>query len=242
MELYCGLVLLLAFVGEALFGFGGGLVSVPLLSLAIGVRDAVVLASIFQCLLGFLVLTNYRDVAWAMIRPLLVGVFAGVIIGAYSLPLFDPNVLRRILALFILAFLGKTLLAPNLAVTKPGVFSGATSGLLSGFFQGCLGTGGPNLVMYLTRIVPEQRAFRATMICALSVSSFVRMPFFASAELFTPFIRSIAIPVLPFFLIGVVAGQRMHHRVPSRWYFRSVYVFLFLSAITLLWRSVGESG
>jgi len=37
-----------AFFGEAIFGFGGGLISVPLISLLIGVKDAATLVLVFQ--------------------------------------------------------------------------------------------------------------------------------------------------------------------------------------------------
>lgn len=47
----CTIIILVAFGVEALFGFGGGLVAVPLLSLVIDVRDAVALVSVLQFLL-----------------------------------------------------------------------------------------------------------------------------------------------------------------------------------------------
>ncbi|MFN8391815.1 MAG: TSUP family transporter [Bdellovibrionota bacterium] len=238
VNIYCALVIVVAFVGEAVFGFGGGLLSVPLLSLAIDVRDAVVLASIFQCILAVLVLTNWRDVAWSLVKPVLVGVVVGVVIGSCALTFLNLNALRLLLAAFILAFLAKTILFPDVSVTTPGLAAGTLSGILLGFFQGCIGAGGPNLVLYLNQIVPGQRQFRATMICALSVASIIRMPFFASAELFTTSVRSIALPIVPLFLIGMIAGQQAHHRVPSALYFRVVYLFLLVSALCLIWRSL----
>lgn len=60
LYIFCTIIILVAFGGEALFGFGGGLVAVPLLSLVIDVRDAVVLVSVLQFLIGFLIIKNYR--------------------------------------------------------------------------------------------------------------------------------------------------------------------------------------
>jgi uncharacterized membrane protein YfcA len=240
IQIYCIAVLLLAFVGEAVFGFGGGLVSVPLLSLVIDVRDAVVLASIFQCLLGFLVFFNFKDVAWQLIKPLILGIIVGVVIGAYSLSLLNISILRYLLSSFIIIYLIKTHFFPNYIIESSNSCIGFLSGILSGFFQGCIGTRGPNLIIYLKNIFPSQRHFRATMICALSIASFIRMPFFASAELFTPTILKIAISTFPLFVLGAVLGQRFHHKIPSQIYFNTIYVFLFISAISLIWRNIGE--
>jgi len=57
-------IITLAFLGEAMFGFGGGLIAVPLLSLLLGVKEAVTLVLIFQVLMGFLLIRCYRDIAW----------------------------------------------------------------------------------------------------------------------------------------------------------------------------------
>jgi len=68
--LLISLIIVIAFGGEALFGFGGGVVAVSLLSLFLDVHEAVVLVAIFQFLLGFIVLRNFREVAWSLLPPL----------------------------------------------------------------------------------------------------------------------------------------------------------------------------
>jgi uncharacterized membrane protein YfcA len=128
--LLISLIIVIAFGGEALFGFGGGLVAVPLLSLFLDVHDVVVLVAIFQFLLGFLVLKNFREVAWSLLPPLLVGMVLGVLMGVKILPIVSEQLLRVLLAAYILAFLVKTKLAPELAVTRAswagGIFSGGS--------------------------------------------------------------------------------------------------------------------
>jgi uncharacterized membrane protein YfcA len=238
IQIYCIAVLLLAFIGEAVFGFGGGLVSVPLLSILIDVRDAVVLASIFQCLLGALVFFNFKDIAWNLIKPLITGVIVGVIIGSYSLSFLNISILRYLLSLFIFIYLIKVYFSPDFQIKNSNSYIGFLSGVFSGFFQGCLGTGGPNLIIYLKSIIPTQRNFRATIICALSIASFIRIPLFTSAELFTPSILKIALLTFPLFILGVILGQRYHNRIPSQIYFRIIYIFLFVSAVSLVFRNL----
>ena len=150
----------------------------------------------------------------------------------------SQSALRFTLAAFIVAFLLKTYLAPELGVRRPSVVVGSTSGFLGGFFQGCLSMGGPNVVMYLKRLVSDPRAFRASMIFWLSVANVVRVPFSEVQGLYSPFVWSLAWKIMPVFGITLFLGQRFHAKVSERLYFRAVYVFLALAAMSLVWKSV----
>lgn len=238
LYLFCTFIVLLAFGGEALFGFGGGLVAVPLLSLVIDIRDAVVLVSVFQFLIGFLVIKNYRSVAWYLMPPLLVGMLGGVFVGVYALSVLSVSVLRILLAVFIFAFLAKTFFAPHVAVRESSVITGVLSGFLAGFFQGCLSMGGPNLVIYLKNLLPDPREFRASMIFWLSVANVIRIPFASQESLYSPVVIRLTPMILPVFIVAIILGQRFHQQIPAVLYFRTVYVFLFLAATSLLIRSI----
>jgi uncharacterized membrane protein YfcA len=236
-DLYIYLIIALAFGGQALFGFGGGLVAVPLLSLALNVRDAVMLVAIYQFLFGFMAITSYRFVAWFLMAPLLSGMLAGVCVGVWALPLMRESALQVLLALTILGFLGHSLLFPQLGASRPSRFWGTASGIISGFLQGCLGMGGPPVVMYLKRLIPEAQVFRASMILTLSVANAARIPLAGYEDLFSPHVQSLASRSLPVFLLAAFVGHRYHRRVSEVIYFRVVYVFLGLAACVLLIRA-----
>jgi len=236
--LLISLIIVIAFGGEALFGFGGGLVAVPLLSLFLDVHDAVVLVAIFQFLLGFIVLRNFREVAWSLLPPLLVGMVLGVLIGVKILPIVSEQLLRVLLAAYILAFLVKTKLAPELAVTRASWTGGIFSGVVSGFLQGCLGIGGPAMVIYLKGILSNARVFRASVIFCLSIVNLMRIPLVGYAELLAPPIIRTALIALPAFLIAVFLGQRYHRRIPEQMYFRVIYTLLAVTAVSLIIRAV----
>lgn len=238
IEAYSTLVVLFAFVGEALFGFGGGLVAVPLLSLALDVREAVLITSVFQFLIGFLVFRNLSKIPWKLVLPVMAGMLVGVPIGVASLDVLDPAVLRRILALFILIFLARIRWFPDLSVRSASLSGGLASGLISGFFQGCIGTGGPSLVVYLKQIAGDRQFFRAALIFLLSVANLARIVQVGATGMFSPSVVWLSAIALPFFLIGIILGQRFHRKVPEQIYYRSVYALLFLSALSLMWKDL----
>ena len=103
---------------EAVFGFGGGLISVPLLSLILGVKEAVTLILIFQLLLGLLILHTYKVTQWTVIKPALAALLLGAAIGTLSLAYFIEATLRLILASAIILYLLKQLLLRNAAPRK----------------------------------------------------------------------------------------------------------------------------
>jgi len=228
------LIILVAFGGEALFGFGGGMVAVPSLSLFLDVPEAVVLVVVFQFLLGFLAVKNYRLVAWALLPSLFIGMVFGVVLGVVILPVASQELLRLLLALYIAIFLVKEWLAPGLGATSASWLGGATAGAISGFFQGCLGIGGPPMVIYLRKLVADVRAFRASVIFCLSIANLMRIPLVGYQDLFSFRVIQLASGALPAFGIAVLLGQRYHQRIPEALYFRIVYALLTLTALTLV--------
>ena len=236
--LYTSLVIILAFGGQALFGFGGGLVAVPLLSLLLNVGDAVVLVAIFQFLFGALAIRNYRSVAWSLMPSLLVGMLLGLLVGVWALPLLPERFLQGLLSVTIIAFLIEAALAPRLGAVRPSSLGGMCAGAASGFFQGCLGMGGPPVVMYLKKIISDTVVFRASMIFCLSVANAVRIPLVGYNELFTVEIGIRFLQALPAFLVAAWLGQRYHDRVPAKLYFRVVCALLGVTAVILLVKAV----
>jgi len=162
----------------------------------------------------------------------------GVLIGVKILPIVSEQLLRVLLAAYILAFLVKTKLAPELAVTRASWAGGIFSGVVSGFLQGCLGIGGPAMVIYLKGILSNARVFRASVIFCLSIVNLMRIPLAGYAELLAPPIIRTALITLPAFLIAVFLGQRYHRRIPEQMYFRVIYTLLAVTAMSLIIRAV----
>jgi uncharacterized membrane protein YfcA len=225
LEVYVTLVVFIAFAGQALFGFGGGIVAVPLLTFRLEVRDAVVLTSLFQFLIGALVFRNLASIPWRLVLPVVLGMVCGVPVGVACLGVLEPEGLRWLLAFFIVAFLIQSRWYPGASVASPSLLVGGISGACSGFFQGCIGVGGPNLVIYLRRLVSDQSAFRAAMIFLLSVANLLRVVQGSMEGMFSPGVLRLGFIALPFFVVGVVAGQRYYRRVPEGVYNTTINVW-----------------
>jgi uncharacterized membrane protein YfcA len=166
------------------------------------------------------------------------GMLIGVYAGTVALSVMSEASLQMILAIFIVAFLAKESLAPQLGVGKASMISGGISGLLGGFFQGCLGMGGPNVVMYLKSLIGDARIFRASIIFWASVANVVRIPFSSIQGLYSPIVWSLSWKILPVFLMALLLGQKFHAKIPAPLYFRAVYAFLSIAALSLAIKSL----
>ncbi len=234
-------IISLAFFGEAIFGFGAGLVSVTLLSLFLGVRDAVSLVLLFQLSMGLLIFKTYHRVNWKVARSLSGGLVVGTIIGTLFLSRANTIFLELLLAAFIIVFLIRMLFFKKLTVSNTGnkAVTGSV-GLGTGLFQGLIGSGGQILIMYLSSVLPKKETLRATLIYLFFVTSVIRLVISVPEGLMTPRVLHLAVITMPFFLVAIVLGQILHDRVKERYYQVAVYAVLSVSAILLVAKSLNQ--
>jgi uncharacterized membrane protein YfcA len=228
------LIVVVAFFAQSIFGFGGGLISIPLLSLLVSVQEAVTLVLIFQVSMGILIVKTYKDTSWKVVVPVTAGLLVGTFIGTFFLAAVSDAFLRRFLAVSTLVFLVKMVFFPNLKFGKlRDTRQGLVSGVVGGFFQGMIGTGGPVFVMYLSAALPDMVAFRASLIYLLFVSNVVRLVISIPAGLLNAEIFRVAGVGAPLFLVAIFLGQRIHYMIKEAFYRYCVYAILFFSALSL---------
>lgn len=227
-------IIFIAFGGEAVFGFGGGLIAIPLLSLLLGVRDAVTLALVFQVAMGLLILGNYRQINWKIANPISISLILGTIVGTLYLAAANTSFLQLFLASAIVLFLIKTIFFKDFKIrnTKNPVMT-SINGLTSGLFQGLIGIGGPILTMYLSVAIPKKAQFRATIIYLLFLICVVRLVISIPQGLFTGRIIELSLYAAPFFLAAIALGQIFHTKIKEKYYWSAIYVILLVASISL---------
>lgn len=227
-------IISIAFFFESAFGFGGGLISIPLMSLIFGVKTAVTTVLVFQVLMGIMVAKTFRNIEWNKIILLSIVLIAGTIVGSYMLGMFNENVLRNILAVSILLFLVKNLVFKELAFKATNMpLSASIAGLIGGWFQGIIGAGGPPITMFLSSVIKDKKAFRASIIFVLFVINLIRLPTSYAGGLFTTPILKMSAIVAPFFLIAIFLGHYAHLKIEESTYQKMISALLFVSAIML---------
>ena len=236
------LVLVIVFLGtlgQAIFGFGGGLIAIPLLSLIIGVRDGVTLALVLQLATGILLFRQRHHLNWRTSRSMILGLGVGTVVGTYLLSGAGETFLRLFLAGFIAAYLVGSRFPevsfPYVTASKAGAL---LTGTAAGYLQGLLGSGGPPLLVYLRATLAERSKVRANLLLLLFISNAVRLPLSLYTDLFNAYVISVAVASIPGFIFAMILGERLHHAINEVYYRRSIEALLAISAISLIGVSV----
>lgn len=229
------LIVGVAFFCEAVFGFGGGLIAVPLLSLVLPVHEAVTFALVFQFLMVLILIPAFRSINRGQTLRMGAGMVIGTVLGFASFIALSDDVLRTVLGVLALVF------AANMAISgrfrfswKKTMFTDGIAGALGGFFQGLVGTGGPVLTMHLVTTQPDRAAMRATLIALFTIANVLRVIFSASASLFSAELWIQILQALPVFLVAILAGHLLFHKTGERFYRIGVQCILILSGILML--------
>ena len=229
-------IIFAAFFIRALTGFGGALISIPLLVLFVDLKFAVPLESLFEVGLSALLLPKvYSKISKTTLIPLLIGALLGSLVGAYFLYTFNNILLKRALGLVIILF-ALNMLVERRRRSERSVSAtwGGLAGAAGGIFGGLFGTSGPPFVMYLAYKLKEKETLRASLIGLFAVDYAWRVGVFAVTGLLTAEILRFALILTPALVLGTVLGHRVQVHINERRFRQLVALILIISGGLLL--------
>jgi uncharacterized protein len=236
-------VVFVATLIRSTFGFGEGLIAVPLLALILPVEIAapvVVLLSI--TIAAVVVMQDWRKIHVRSTGWLLAPTFVGIPLGIALLRSVHQNGVKAALAILIIAFSGYSLVGkrpPELREDSRGWLLGC--GFLAGVLGGAYGMNGPPLVIYgaMRRWSPQH--FRATLQGYFLPASLVAMAGYWLAGLWVPAVTHDYLISLPAALPAIFLGRVLNHRLRGEAFLKYVYGGLVCVGALLLiqaWRRV----
>lgn len=236
-----GAVVLVTHALEAVTGFGCAVLAMPFVSALLGVKTAVKVITILAWLLAlYLAVRNYRKIDFKQYAIITSCMLGGLPIGMYLFRREDPQMLSFILALFIvfvsvsqLYRLSKTKEQATLPRGKRAIFYYLLL-VAGGIVHGIFSSGGPLVVLYATRTLPDKGAFRATL-CLLwtTLNTIIIATYVGEGSLDQTTLRTTAL-LIPFVVVGVIIGERVHDKVDARKFSLIVFSMLLLTGIFML--------
>jgi uncharacterized membrane protein YfcA len=213
---------------QSVSGFGFALLSVPLMALLIDAKDAVVVAALFGLASSTVLATRvHHGVVWPVARRMLASAALGMPLGLVVLLTVDERVLRLIIAVAVLAFVGLLLAGATVRGSGRGV--DLVSGFVSGVLNTSVSTNGPPLVLALQARGLTPVEFRGTISVVLVGSSIVGNVLLGAAGRWTGEVGRALLVGSPALIVGWVIGHRLARLVsPSR--FRGLVVTLLLAS------------
>ena len=239
-SLHILIVVFTATLIRSTFGFGEGLIAVPLLALSMPVEVAapvVVLLSV--TIAAVVVVQDWRKIHVTSTGWLLAPTFLGIPLGIALLTSAHQDIVKGVLAIVIMGFSGYFLL-----VKKPAELAEDSNiwllscGFLAGVLGGAFGMNGPPLAVYGAKRRWTPQHFRATLQGYFLPASIVGMAGYWFSGLWTAAVTHYYLISLSVALPAIFIGRAVNHRLRGGSFFKYVYVGLLFIGVILLIQAI----
>lgn len=235
-----GLIVLITHALEAVTGFGCTVLAMPFTIQLLGLERAKMLLMVLAWILAlYFVITKFNKINWKQFGIILLFVGLGLPIGIWAFVALKDHkvILIKALGAFIIFSsvmqLYKSFFPESLkkSLPKPVYFLFLFFG---GIVHGAFATGGPFVVLYASKALPDKGEFRATL-CLLWTT--LNTILIAQALASGVMVQSNGIDILwmlPFLLVGIIAGEWIHKKVDGKLFSRVVFGVLLLTGLFML--------
>ncbi len=232
-----GLIVLFAYTTQAVAGFGSTVITVTLAALWLPIPWIMpIVVALNVPFSGWLVWQERRFVDWRLLRrqvlPLMI---AGTAAGALLAPLLTNAALRPAYGALIV---GLSLLDLwRLRHRHHARFAApvrATMLLGSGLIQGLYASGGPLLAAAMAGSGLAKSGLRATMLAVWLILNSGLTVWLLAADRYSPELRSATAWLFPVTVLGLIIGNRLHHRIDEHHYRLVIDLVLLFAGLALL--------
>ncbi len=231
--LYCGAVVLGAYLVRGIAGFGSALIAVPLLALVFPLTVVVPVVVLLDYLCSATQgIKNRQSIQWRELLPLIPFAFIGVTAALLLFSTLDSAGLAQALGVFVLVYAVYQLLP--LGQVSGSRWLAAPTGVLGGMVGTLFGTGGPFYVIYLTLRRLDKSAFRATFAANFLIDGAMRLGGYALAGFYHGEALQLLAMALPVAFVGLFLGGRIHTNLSQQAFLKIVSVLLLCSGSALL--------
>ncbi|MBU6317149.1 MAG: sulfite exporter TauE/SafE family protein [Acidobacteria bacterium] len=221
-----------AFV-QVIAGFGFALLSMPIMTLALPVKEAVVVSTVLGMLSTTWQAVHLRHQAErTLVKRMVIGACLGMPLGLFILSVVSDTSLRLVLGIAVLVATVLLVSPVNFAAMHPSFDVGV--GFVSGVLNTSLSTNGPPRVFGLQarRLDPSQ--FRATISVTFAICNIVTLALFVVRGLVTADGLKAAAIALPAWVVGQGLGWPVRKHLHGDRFRRLVLALLFLAGVSTI--------
>lgn len=233
-----GLVVLITHFIEGITGFGCTVLALPFCILLVGAKTAVpVLVFHALVLAAYIVSIATKSIQWREFFKIVMFVGLGLPVGIVLFTLLDERILKAVLSVFMI-FVGARGLATTVfkrqsRLRLPAwVYNGAL--LLGGCVHGAFGSGGPLVIMYAKKALPDKSHFRATICMLWTTLNTVMVTQSLVRGTMTAEMWTLIGITMPFLIGGALIGNWAHYQIQDRHFTQLVYLVLLISGLFML--------
>ncbi|MBQ9335962.1 MAG: sulfite exporter TauE/SafE family protein [Lentisphaeria bacterium] len=226
---------------EGITGFGSSVLALPFLTPLIGLKNSIPLLCVLNWFMAvYLVWRSWRAVSWKEFAFILLWVGLGLPAGLLLFEVLPAQHLCVILgaAMIVIGADGSRKCLHGNGAAQPAAKRNIFMRLLlfcGGIIQGAFGTGGPFIVIYAAKALPDKSLFRVTLSLLWLVTNSVRLIVWTvQGNVWNPGIGLTVLAAFPFMIAGVLTGDFLHRKV-NEFHFRlCVYIILCAAGAVML--------
>jgi uncharacterized protein len=231
-------VIFIAALSRATFGFGDALIAMPLLALFISIKTATPVVAVMGMTISIAILYgDWRQISFKSIWVLVVFSIIGIPIGLLFLKGAAEDIVKLSLAVVLIIFGGYKLFRPDLFQLRSRRFS-FIFGLISGILGGAYNTNGPPIIIYGTLRKWKPDMFRAVLQGVFFPTNFFIIIGHGAAGLWTKEVWHLMMFSLPVIFLAIILGGKLNKIIPAEKFIKFVYAFLIIIGFVLLFNVI----
>lgn len=225
---------------EGITGFGSTVLALPFLNVTIGLKLAVQLLCVLSWAMAlYIVIRSWKNLVWKEFLFIVLWAGLGMPLGIWLFDKLPGAWLCLFLGIFMIAVGIRGEIATLRSRTAETASHPAKRSVLmklllfcGGIIQGAFGTGGPFVVIYSSKALPDKKVFRVTLsLLWLSMNSIRLLKWGICGELWNRELGNALLWGFPVMLAGVILGDYLHNKVSEYHFKAGVYAILVLSGI-----------
>lgn len=227
------IILFTANVIQAITGFAGTLLAMPLSMMLIGVHEAKVILNIMAVLSCLILASKSRKhIQPKILLNIIAWMAVGMVFGIWIFEHLSLNILLPFYAGMIILIALKKLLIQNEIKMSKWMLNGVL--LAAGIIHGMFVAGGALLVVYASTVLKNKENFRATVAAVWVVLNTGLMISDLVQGYMTPgVIKMAGISILPL-LLAIYVGNKIHEKIDQKIFMKITYILLLASGISIL--------
>jgi len=218
---------------QVIAGFGFALLAMPIMTLALPVEQAVVIATLLGVVTsGWQSIHQRHHADRELVKKMTVGAYVGMPLGLVLLNVVDDQILK--IALGVSVLVATILLARRVSLAHVGPHLDYSAGFFSGVLNTSIGTNGPPLVLALQARHVDAVRFRATIVAVFALSNILAMALFIADDKITKDGVLAALFAVPAWVIGQALGWPARRHVDGERFRLLVLVMLLAVGVTTI--------
>jgi uncharacterized membrane protein YfcA len=232
-------------IGLAKGGFSGlGALAMPLIALGMDpIRGAAILLPILIVQDAVSVAAFRKSWDGYVLTAMLPGAALGVLLGWWFAASVSTDAILVAVGAIALLFGGYRLWAERggriAASSKSPAWVGALFGVATGFTSQIAHAGGPPFQMWVMPRRLSRDAFIGTTAIFFAALNWIKVPAYVALGQFTLANALATLALLPFALLGSLAGIRLIRKVAPERFYTLVYALMIVAGAKLLWDGLG---